>query len=81
MKLRINDNIKEEDQQNADGYIDAINAPQEPRNEITVEVQTFKSKKTGNNYEALKLSIGEWSTIVFPRTRFELNYIKSFLSV
>lgn len=78
MKLRINDN-KEQDP-NADSYIDAIDSREGPNNEITVAVKTLKSKKTGNNFEALELKIGEWNTLVFPRTRFELNYIKSVLN-
>lgn len=78
MKLRINDNKEQE--QDANSYIDAIDSGQEPNNEITVAVKTLKSKKTGNNFEVLELKIGEWNTLVFPRTRFELNYIKSVLN-
>lgn len=78
MKLRIKEDNGDNEGDN--GYIDAINANKEPCNEITVEVKTLKSNKTGNTFEAIELHIGEWNTLVFPRTRFELNYIKSVLN-
>ena len=42
---------------------------------IYVEKVTGKSKKTGRDYNAVKLSIGDWSTLVFPRSKFEADYI------
>ena len=48
-------------------------------NEIIVELVKGQSKKTGKDYEAIKLSIGAWNTLVFPRSPFELNYIKKVL--
>lgn len=46
---------------------------------VTVEIITGTSKKTGKEYEAIKLSIGDWSQLVFPRSAFELDYIKQQL--
>lgn len=48
-------------------------------NDITVSIYNGKSKKTGKNFQAIKLEIGDWSTLVFPRSAFELQYIKNIL--
>lgn len=48
-------------------------------NDIYVELYKGKSKKSGNDFEAVKVSIGEWSSLIFPRSAFELNYIKKVL--
>lgn len=45
---------------------------------ITVELYDGTSKK-GNNFTAIKVCIGDWSGLLFPRTSFELNYIKQVL--
>lgn len=42
---------------------------------VTIEHITMNSRKTGKPFECLKLTIGEWSTLVFPATRFEANYV------
>ena len=49
------------------------------KNDIYVELYTGKSKKTGKDFEAIKVTIGDWSSLVFPRSGFELNYIKKVL--
>ena len=36
------------------------------------------SKKTGNSYEAIKVTVGKWSKLIFV-TDFELNYIKEYI--
>lgn len=46
---------------------------------ISVSLIEGKSKKSGKTYNAIKLEIGDWNTLVFPRSRFELNYIKSII--
>lgn len=33
------------------------------------------SQKTGKPYECLRLEIGDWQTLIFPKTRFEAKYI------
>lgn len=48
--------------------------------DIIVDIVKGKSKKTGKEYEAIKLSIGEWSSLVFPRSAFEMNYIKKVIN-
>lgn len=48
-------------------------------NEISVSIYNGKSRKTGKNFQAIKLEIGDWSTLVFPKSHFELNYIKKIL--
>lgn len=40
-----------------------------------VELYNIKSKKTGNNIECLKITLGVYETLVFP-SRAELEYIK-----
>lgn len=49
--------------------------------DIIVSIHKGKSKKTGKDFECIKLEIGDWSTLVFPRSAFELNYIKQILGV
>lgn len=78
MKLRIKEDNGDNEGDNS--YIDAIDAREGQDNAVSLEVKTLKSKKTGNTFEAIELHIGEWNTLVFPRTRFELNYIKSVLN-
>lgn len=46
---------------------------------MNLEIVNGKSNKTGKEYKALKVSIGDWSTLVFPRSRFEMNYIESYM--
>lgn len=48
-------------------------------NNIEVKIVSGKSKKTGNAYEGIQLTIGDWSTLVFPRSRFEMEYIRQQL--
>lgn len=47
--------------------------------QVHIEIISGKSQKTGKSYEAIKLTIGDWSSLVFPRSSFEMNYIKSIL--
>lgn len=47
--------------------------------EITVTKYIGKSKKTGNEFRAVQLRIGDWSTLVFPRSNFESEYIFKIL--
>ena len=44
-------------------------------NNITIDKYTGISKKTKKEFTCLKLQIGDWSTLVFPRSAFELQYI------
>jgi len=37
------------------------------------------SKKTGNPYSAISIKVGEWSTLIFPKSSFEMKYIREQL--
>lgn len=43
---------------------------------INVEIYEAVSKKTNKPYRALKLSVGEWSTLIFPQSKFEWEHIE-----
>lgn len=43
-----------------------------------VELYNIKSKKTGNDIECLKISLGVYETLVFP-SKAEMEYIKGIL--
>lgn len=47
--------------------------------DIKVSIVTGTSKKTGKEYTAIKLEIGDWSSLVFPRSAFEMGYIQGVL--
>ena len=48
--------------------------------EAEIELVQATSKKTGNPYTAVKITIGEWSTMVFPKGTMERNYLIKALS-
>lgn len=50
------------------------------KNEIKVEVINEKSRKTGKEYEALKVTVGEWSKLIFINSSFEMAHIKKVIS-
>lgn len=42
-----------------------------------IEIIEGESKKNkGQKWRAIRLSIGDWSTLVFPRSKFEMEYIE-----
>lgn len=45
---------------------------------LAIKLFSGKSKK-GNEYTAVKVCIGDWEGMIFPRTTFEMNYIKQIL--
>lgn len=47
--------------------------------EITVEHVRRISKKNNTEFEAICLTVGDWSTLIFPETKFECKYIYSIL--
>lgn len=49
------------------------------KEDIYVELYEGKGKKSGKEFQAIKVSIGEWSGLLFPRSSFEWNYIKKVL--
>lgn len=46
----------------------------------TITLHEGTSSKTGKTFVALQLTVGKWTELYFPKTRFEMDYIKSFLS-
>ncbi len=42
---------------------------------IKLEKYEGTSKKTGRPFEAFKLTLGEYSTLLFPRSEMEKNYL------
>lgn len=47
---------------------------------MNIDIVSGKSKKTGKEYEAVRVQIGDWSSLLFPRTRFEMEYIKRVIN-
>lgn len=47
--------------------------------ECTVELYKGKSKKTGREYECVRVCVGDWTGFVFPRSRFESDYLHKVL--
>lgn len=43
--------------------------------DVTIEKIKSKSRKTGNDYEAYKLSLGDYETLLFPKSNMERNYL------
>lgn len=44
---------------------------------VNVEIISGKQKKDpSKTWQALRLTIGEWSTVIFTKSKFELEYIK-----
>lgn len=47
-----------------------------------IKIEEFKgvSKKTGKEFNCFKLTIDEWETLIFPKSKFEYDYIKGILN-
>lgn len=45
---------------------------------MQVKIVTLKSKKTGKDFQAIKITVGEYEGLLFP-SRAELAYIKSIV--
>ena len=43
-----------------------------------ITFKTLKSKKTGQDFEALELKAGEYTTLIFP-SKFERKYLKEYI--
>lgn len=43
---------------------------------ISLEKVTGKSRKTGNAYTAYKLCLGDYETLLFPKSSMERNYLE-----
>lgn len=50
------------------------------QNNCKAEIVTGKSKKdVSKQWTAVKFSIGDWSTMIFTKSKIELDYIKNHL--
>ena len=48
-------------------------------NKINLTIKEGVSSKTNKPYECLLLEIGDWKKLVFPATKFEMDYIKKVI--
>lgn len=48
--------------------------------EIKVEIVTGTNKETKKDWKAIKVFIGDWTQLIFPRTKFEMDYIEKVLA-
>lgn len=48
-------------------------------NEILVDLVKGKSRKTGKDYECVRVRIGDWIGYCFPRSTFEYSYLHKIL--
>lgn len=46
---------------------------------ITVEKYHGTSQKTGKEFDCIRLTIGDWSSLVFPKSAFERKYVFGLL--
>jgi len=48
---------------------------------VKIEVQTGTQKKDASKtWKGLRISIGDWSTLIFPKSNFEMEYIEKTLA-
>lgn len=47
-------------------------------NEPTLTIVSGISNKTQKEYKALMLKIGDWSSLYFPQSQFEMTYIVKY---
>lgn len=45
-----------------------------------VTIYKGTSKKTGNEFKAIRVEVGEWSQLIFPKSNFEMDYIEKKLA-
>lgn len=47
---------------------------------MTIEIQEGKQKKDpSKKWRAVKVEIGSWSTLIFPKSNFEMDYIEKVI--
>lgn len=51
--------------------------------QVNVEIVKGISNKSGQEkpWRAIKIVIGDWENLIFPRTKFEFDYICSILKI
>ena len=47
--------------------------------DASISIVSGTSKKTGKVWTGISVKIGEWSTLVFPKSNFEMKYIREQL--
>jgi len=45
----------------------------------SIEIFEGTSKKSGKPYTAISIKVGKWSTLVFAKSSFELDYLREVL--
>lgn len=55
------------------------NQPKNNQKNISVSVEEAISQKTNKPYEYIKVVVGDWEERVFPRSKFDIKYIKEYL--
>ena len=45
----------------------------------SISIESGISKKTQKPWRAVKIQVGEWSTLIFPKSTFEMKYISQTL--
>lgn len=47
--------------------------------EASIKLHTAISKKSGKEYTAVAVQVGRWRALVFPKSSFEMDYLKEQL--
>lgn len=45
----------------------------------TIDIYEGTAKESGKSFKALRVTIGQWSQLVFPKSRFEMDYIIQYM--
>lgn len=45
-----------------------------------VTIYKGKGKESGKDFTCLKVEIGTWSTLCFPKSKFEMEYIEDYMN-
>jgi len=47
--------------------------------EASISIVSGHSKKTDKDWTAISIKVGEWSQLIFPKSSFEMKYIREQL--
>jgi len=48
--------------------------------EISIKIYEGVAKETKKPYKAILITVGEWSTMMFAKSKFEMDYIEKTLA-
>ena len=49
-------------------------------NQLAIDIISGKQKKDpSKEWQAVKITIGSWTYLIFPKSKFEMDYIKTVL--